>query len=1027
VSNSTRLKWLPAMLGILPGSALAYPAVRQWIPTHKTQAVLLVIGYEIILTGVTFIGRVYANLQVTWAQRLSDSIDTRLVRRYWGYRKRYLQYLRDLHLDDDLTGIPIRAPFSLPLADIFVDLSLVTRPLHSLSSDIVTASATTTSARVAESQRRETIWKHLYEDDRVLLAVVGAPGSGKTTLLRHVALTLASGRQSPSGRARRTSLLPILLYLREQAKTVVASPEVKLSEMAAGSLRHVSRAPTPSWFEAQLTSGNCLVMLDGLDEVADRENRLKLVQRVQTQVASYPQCSFIITSRPHGYQETPLNAATVLQVRALSQSQIDDFVRRWSLAAEIKHTGRNNASVKHQAMKKADDLLIRMDSTEAIQDLAANPLLLTMIVHLHNYHFSLPGSRLQLYREICQVLLGKRQEAKGLSVGELTADQKEVVLRHMASVMMNERRRDIVQSAAELAIVEPLARVKPTLLPADYLKDIEKSSGIVVERENGVLAFVHQTLQEYLAACAIREHGDLEILRTNVNDVWWRETILLYCGQANATTIVRSCLESKTPVALALAADCAEIARELDVSARQAVDSALSLRQGSGDSRDRRVVAAALLERKLRKSVRIDHNSRLVNSAVTWSEWLIYDDERHAVSRALSDAGPRPRWRAQALTAHSKIACGIDAREAFYFASWITNLVSDGWSYRLPTEAETHCEVFRRVLDFRQFGFWTAEEVSKGKPKLALNPEARYIPIDAKELFSNILQGIDLSAIERIVRSLNSETRHYLRARLTGVTIPGAAYATTPQKGTAELLQILTIMQVLADRGVTHMASLIAGLFAVDEYTALLELHRNLSLGSVSKIPIGDHADLAHRAEHVLMDVVTLADCVTYQLRYDWMRHFAWQGESLWHRFLLELAPNLTAHVDYEEIVRLAEHGHLLIDREEHWSDIEGYSTSARKDLIAAADALLSGLATSPQTDSKLADAARLDVRVSNMICYMLADKLRRGAKVAQHGGSAKFARFAEIYSRVAAGLYVYDWQLRGYVQPIEAILLVRE
>src|SRR5262249_37748964 len=156
-----------------------------------------------------------------------------------------------------------------------------------------------------------------------------------------------------------------------------------------------------------------------------------------------------------------------------------------------------------------------------------------------NYHDSLPGSRIQLYREICQVLLGKRQEAKGLGSGLLTPDQKELVLRHLALEMMRTYRRDVLQEEAELIITAPLARVKPDLSAEKYLTDIQQSSGILVEREHGVLAFVHQTLQEYLAATRLHEQRDLEVLKENVNDIWWRETTLLYCAQSNAGAIVR--------------------------------------------------------------------------------------------------------------------------------------------------------------------------------------------------------------------------------------------------------------------------------------------------------------------------------------------------------------------------------------------------------------------------------------------------------------------------------------------------------
>ena len=47
-----------------------------------------------------------------------------------------------------------------------------------------------------------------------------------------------------------------------------------------------------------------------------------------------------------------------------------------------------------------------------------------MIATVHRYRASLPGKRVALYAEICEVFLGKRQEARGIAQ-ELSAAQKQ--------------------------------------------------------------------------------------------------------------------------------------------------------------------------------------------------------------------------------------------------------------------------------------------------------------------------------------------------------------------------------------------------------------------------------------------------------------------------------------------------------------------------------------------------------------------------------------------------------------------------
>ena len=69
------------------------------------------------------------------------------------------------------------------------------------------------------------------------------------------------------------------------------------------------------WFEKQLTKGRCLVMLDGLDEVSNAALLSKVVEWVQQQINNHGNNRFIITSRPFGYRDNPLQSVSVLGAR----------------------------------------------------------------------------------------------------------------------------------------------------------------------------------------------------------------------------------------------------------------------------------------------------------------------------------------------------------------------------------------------------------------------------------------------------------------------------------------------------------------------------------------------------------------------------------------------------------------------------------------------------------------------------------------------------------------------------------------
>ncbi|RCJ18534.1 hypothetical protein A6S26_28685 [Nostoc sp. ATCC 43529] len=69
--------------------------------------------------------------------------------------------------------------------------------------------------------------------------------------------------------------------------------------------------------------------------------------------------------------------------------------------------------------------------------MATNPLLLNMIAITHDSEVTLSTKRVDLYQDICRVLLEGRQRSKGLSTS-LSAEQKQVVLKSLSLKLMQE-------------------------------------------------------------------------------------------------------------------------------------------------------------------------------------------------------------------------------------------------------------------------------------------------------------------------------------------------------------------------------------------------------------------------------------------------------------------------------------------------------------------------------------------------------------------------------------------------------------
>ncbi|MGH3823695.1 MAG: NACHT domain-containing protein, partial [Pseudonocardiaceae bacterium] len=483
------------------------------VMTHPVLTMVLLGFYESVVAVLLFAGKIVAELQKRWQERIVNRLDRALGQRISRFGQRYREFMLGSLRFIDLKGLATVGFYTPELDEVFVDVSLAFREPNQASGSLL-------AVLPAEVTDRHSLRDFLDRPQPVVLAVIGAPGSGKTTLLRHTARQLCRVHQ---GR-RRT--VPILLYLRDHVTTIASTREVVLPELVRGTLGRYGPDEPEGWFEQRLHDGDCLVLLDGLDEVARPEDRRRVAGWVERQIRQYPKNDYVITSRPQGYLTARIDGAAVLQVRSFTDEQVTRFLKGWYLAVERHSTGVSGEDVRLRAESAADDLLQRLNDAPALYELTVNPLLLTMIATVHRYRGALPGSRADLYGEICQVMLWRRQEAKKLPITP-DGDKKETLLRGLAFAMMQRQVRDLPR-ADVLDEIGPTLRLMPRKLTAEqFITDIA-SNGLLIERESGLYSFAHQTFHEYLAAAHIRDKGLVNVLVDAIDDVWWRETTLLY-------------------------------------------------------------------------------------------------------------------------------------------------------------------------------------------------------------------------------------------------------------------------------------------------------------------------------------------------------------------------------------------------------------------------------------------------------------------------------------------------------------------
>jgi hypothetical protein len=283
---------------------------------------------------------------------------------------------------------------------------------------------------------------------------------------------------------------------------------------------------------------------------------------------------------------------------------------------------------------------------------------------------------------------------------EISAAQQQVVLQHLALKMMELGRRDISTVTAVEIIAESVQRVSRTLSAADFLRRVEESSGLLLERERGTYAFAHLTFQEYLAACQVRDKASPDALISHIQDSWWRECIRLYAAQADATGIIRECLKHAEMAAditesasyLALAADCSAEGREVSGEERTLLDAILNPADAELNPVSR---ARAGLVRVLLRSTsfrRISTDLYLAHSPITNSEYQAFLDHESTsagsrVSRFIPD-----HWNSGVypLDHPDDPVLGLRPSDVVDFCRWLGGVYAeDQWSnYRVPRWTE---------------------------------------------------------------------------------------------------------------------------------------------------------------------------------------------------------------------------------------------------------------------------------------------------------------------------------------------------
>ena len=419
-----------------------------------------------------------------------------------------------------------------------------------------------------------TLIDALVEDKR--LVILGDPGIGKSTFLNYVSWLLS--RLATNALVERLGwCLPLPMVLRELPVRGVKDFDGLLRAFLSRDMCAPLRKDDGCYLRQALADGQAFLLLDGIDELGDRETRESLRSVVFDGIARYPDCRWLLTSRIVGYDEVPLDTVrsrldgepfpeepsgearegdlkrafrefhrmkresvggqvAVRYIAPFDDRRIAAFARNWYVQREAAAT-RAGANANH--------LVRAVHADESILRLARVPNLLTMMALIHRIDATLPHGRALLYERIAEAYLESIDKFRGIDSSPHDLPRKKGWLARVGIEMQRRRTPEGRSDGTEILmnaetvkgwLSEEMGRsdaFPDTPSAEEFLRIVGRRSGLFLPRGEGRYAFVHLSFQEYFAAFALkREVTRLRWAKRNASRLGFDRDILAdWAGQ----------------------------------------------------------------------------------------------------------------------------------------------------------------------------------------------------------------------------------------------------------------------------------------------------------------------------------------------------------------------------------------------------------------------------------------------------------------------------------------------------------------
>lgn len=391
-----------------------------------------------------------------------------------------------------------------------------------------------------------------------VLLLLGEPGAGKTCLLRFRAIQICRRILDASNEAW-DGPVPVFVPLAPFAASLT-SKETNLHSYILSTAGF--EAGFSSVLEPAFSEGRVQVFLDGLDEVIERDLRVKVSKAIDDFCARHTLSGnkILVTSRLAGYLGgSPLRVPHERLVLApFSDKQVEELAKslityrmnpRGSVAPDGNAIEFSNCELSDSEMEEVNRRVATFragyEKHRGVRRLVRNPLLLSILLWMFGTRSELPKQRFEIYEVFTETLLHARNVTRGeqFRLVPIERELASISLREVAWNIQAKFRTGLIAWDDLVSITSDVfmrfdASAKNAAQCAEraatLLGRIREFGGVFVQRtSDNMWGFSHNTYQEYYAAMHLA--GNRKILSTQfanrVPTPRWREVLLLALGK----------------------------------------------------------------------------------------------------------------------------------------------------------------------------------------------------------------------------------------------------------------------------------------------------------------------------------------------------------------------------------------------------------------------------------------------------------------------------------------------------------------